>query len=181
MSTGKIIAIVLVICATFGLGMLALCGGLLYVGYRSASESATPQIDRLFAAIEEGTFAETYETMTTQEYRNITSKEQHADIGNAIATRLGPLKSKSLKGFNLRQVNANSFLDVEYNATFEKGPGTIAAKLKSEGGQWKLVTFRVQSPEFQKDLATAKCSKCGAPHAADAKFCPNCGAAIVTK
>jgi hypothetical protein len=178
MSTGKIIAIVLAIVAAIGVGMVALCGGLLYMGYRSASESATPQIGRLFAAIDKGTFADTYETMTTSEYRHITSQQQHADIGSAIAARLGAIKSKSLTRFNLRQMNANSYIDVDYNATFEKASGTISARLKSEGGQWKFVTFRVQSPEFQKDLATAKCAKCGAPHTADAKFCPACGATI---
>jgi hypothetical protein len=106
------------------------------------------------------------------------TKEQYADIGKAISTRLGRLQAKSLKGFNMRQVNADSLVDVTYGATFEKANGTIVARLKIQNGEWKLVSFRVTSPEFQKDVATAKCAKCGAPHARDARFCPACGNAI---
>jgi hypothetical protein len=67
------------------------------------------------------------------------------------------------------------YADVTYNATFDKGTGTISAKLKKSGNQWKVVGFHVNSPEFQKDLATSKCPHCGEPHTAKAKFCPKCG------
>jgi hypothetical protein len=83
-----------------------------------------------------------------------------------------------MKSFNVRAVNADSFVDVSYNATFEKGAGTIVAKMKNEGGKWKLVHFQVNSPLFQQDVATEKCPKCGAPHPASARFCPACGAEI---
>ncbi len=158
--------------------MVALCGGALYLGYQTASNSAAPQIDHFLDAIAEGTFADTYESDTTSEYRAVTTKEQHADIGKAIAARLGRLESKSLQRFNMQQMNASSFMDVTYSAKFEKGSATISARLKNEGGKWKFVKFQVQSPEFQKDLSTAVCSKCGAPHAADARFCPQCGASL---
>jgi zinc ribbon protein len=75
-------------------------------------------------------------------------------------------------------VNADSLCDVSYDAAFEKGNGTIAAKMKKEGDRWKLLSFHVGSPVFQQDIATAKCSKCGAPHSREARFCPACGAAI---
>jgi hypothetical protein len=178
MSTGKTIAIVLVIAVSCGVLMVASCGGLLFLGYRSANTSVTPEIDRLFAAMEGGRFAGTYETDTTQEFRQITSKEQYADIGKAISLRLGPLKNKSMKSFNLRAVNTNSFADVSYDATFEKGSGTIVAKLRREEGKWKFVSFQVNSPVFQQELATEKCANCGAPHPRSARFCSACGAAI---
>jgi predicted amidophosphoribosyltransferase len=38
-----------------------------------------------------------------------------------------------------------------------------------------LNQLQVTSPEFTKDLSTAVCAKCGAPHAEDASFCPKCG------
>ena len=52
------------------------------------------------------------------------------------------------------------------------------AKMKKEGGQWKIVTLRVNSPVFDQDLASAKCPTCGAPHARDARFYPACGAPL---
>jgi hypothetical protein len=178
MSSSKLIAPIAIGCGVFGVAVIAACGGLLYVGYKTAQKSVGPEIDRLFAAIDDGTFAETYETATTQEFRSATSREQYAQIGKAVSTRLGRLKSKSLKSVNMRQHNADSYVDVAYDAQFEKGPGQILAKMKREKDQWKLVNFRVNSPVFQQDIATAKCPKCGAPHAASARFCPSCGARL---
>ena len=178
MGRGKIIAIVVVVCGGLGVMTIGSCVGLLYMSFKTANASVAPEISRLFAAIENETFAETYDTDTTQEFRKITSREQYADLGKAIATRLGYLKNKSLHSFNMQQFNADSFVNVAYNATFEKGNGIISTKMKRVGGEWKLVTFRVQSPVFEQDLATAKCVKCGAPHARNARFCPSCGSAV---
>src|SRR4029079_1127895 len=173
MSPGKTVAIVAVGCGVLGVAMIAACGGLLYLGYNAANTSVGPEIDRLFAAIDDGTFPETYESATTQEFRSATSKEQYAQIGKAVSTRLGRLKSKSLKSFNMRQHNADSYVDVSYDGQFEKGSGQVLAKMKREKGQLKLVNFRVNSSVFTQDIATAKCPKCGAPHAASARFCPS--------
>ena len=100
MSSSKLIAPIAVGCGVAGIAIIAACGGLLYLGYKTANTSVGPEIDRLFAAIDDGTFAETYETATSQEFRNATSKDQYAQIGKAVSTRLGRLKSKSLKSFN---------------------------------------------------------------------------------
>ncbi len=178
MSGSKLIAPIAVGCGVAGIALIAACGGLLYLGFKTANSSVGPEIDRLLAAIDDGTFPETYETATTQEFRAATSKDQYAQIGKAVSTRLGRLKSKSLKRFNMQQHNADSYVDVSYDAQFEKGTGQILAKMKRENGQMRLVNFRVNSPVFQQDIATAKCPKCGAPHAASARFCPSCGARL---
>lgn len=178
MVKGKTVAIVLG--ALFGCAVVAigLCGGLLYMGFRSADKAVSPSIDGMFAAIEARAFADTYETHTTEELRDAVSKEDYAALGNAIGLRLGELKSKSLRGFKMRQFNAGSYVDVTYAAEFEKGSGTIAARLKKEGDAWKFVAFHVNSPVFNQDLATVECSVCGEPHSADARFCPSCGAEV---
>jgi hypothetical protein len=181
MSNSKVLGAVLGGCGCLTIIGLLSCGGLLFFGYRAATDSAGPQIDRMFAAIENGTFGDTYETDTTPELRAVASKQQYEDIGNAVAARLGRLKSKSLKSFNMRQHNADSLIDVTYDAEFENGKGTITAKLKREGDKWKFVAFHVNSPVFQQDLATAKCPKCGEPHTAAAKFCPSCGAPLTSE
>jgi len=178
MSTGKTLAIVAVGFGVVGVGMIAAWGGLLFLGYQTANKSVGPEIDQQFAAIDGGTFAETYESATTPEFRSATSKDHYADIGKAVATRLGRLQSKSLKTFNMRQHNADSYVDVAYDASFEKGSGQILAKMKREQGRMKLVEFRVNSPVFTQDIATAKCPKCGAPHTSSARFCPSCGAQL---
>lgn len=178
MSNSKVVGLILGGCGCLTIIGLLSCGGLLFVGYRAATDSAGPEIDWLFAAIEAGKFGETYETDTTPELRAVASKQQWEAIGNVVSARLGRLKSKSLQTFNMQQHNAASLIDVQYNAEFENGKGTIKAKLKRDGEKWKVVSLHVDSPVFQQDLATAKCPKCGEPHAAGAKFCPACGAAL---
>src|SRR4051812_50108283 len=138
MSNSKIIAIVLGACGAFGIAVVAACAGLGLYAFSSANSSVGPEIDRLMAAIDSDTFDQTYETDTTPEFRKETSRVQYADIGKAVRNRLGKLKSKSLTTFNIRQLNAESNLDVDYRASFEKGNGTISAKMKKQGGQWKL-------------------------------------------
>lgn len=178
MAKGKTVAIVLVACAGLGVLLIGTCAGLLFVGFKNADAAVSPRIDLIFEAIDQGRFAETYDTETTQEFRDLTTKEQYAALGDSIAARLGALKSKTMLSFNMQQFNSSSFIDVTYNAVFENGTGTIFAKLKKENGVWKFVGFRVNSPVFDQDIATTKCESCGEPHTANAKFCPSCGADV---
>jgi len=178
MTKGTTIALIVGVIALGGIALIGLCGGVLYMGFKSADGTAAPQIDALFAASQNGTFAETYDTLTTQEFRDSTSKEDYAALGESFAVRLGALQSKSLTSFNMQTNNAGSFIDVKYDATFEKGAGTIEAKLKQENDGWKFLSFRVNSPLFKQDVARRVCPKCGEPHTLNAKFCPHCGAAI---
>src|SRR6266481_3788162 len=150
MSNSKIFAIVLATCGVLGIVLIVSCAGVGFYAFRSANSSVGPEIDRLLAAIDSDTFAQTYDTDTTAEFRQETSRQQYDDIGKAVRIRLGRLKTKSLTSFNIRQLNAESYLDVAYSASFEKGKGTISAKMTKEAGEWKLVAFRVASPAFEQ-------------------------------
>ena len=169
-----------VIAAFAGVGVLVVgsCAGLLYAGWRNAEKNASPRVDAMLSAIQDGTFADTYDTEAAQELRDSTTKAQYETMGNAIALRLGAIQSKSLRNFMLRQFNLDSFLEVTYDGVFEKGNGTIRAKLKRQGADWKFVHFAVDSPLFEQDVVTSRCASCGEPHAAGARFCPSCGAKL---
>lgn len=175
MSTRRTIAIVLGLCGGIGVLLIGSCAGLVYVNFKNTDAMVSPRIDAMFTAIERNTFADTYDNETSNELRDVVSKEQYESMGNAIALRLGKLKSKTIRGFNMRQRNAESYVDVTYDATFEKGNGTVTARLKKQGGDWKFISFRVNSPVFEQDIATQKCPSCNQPHASNAKFCPSCG------
>jgi hypothetical protein len=177
MAISKVTAVVVGCLGCFIL-LGASCGGVLFYLFRSADSAASPRIDALFTAVANNTFGNTYLTDTTSEFRSITSEKQYDELGETLRIRLGALKSKSIRSFYTRQMNANTFIDVTYNATFEKGTGTITARLQNVNGKWLFASFRVDSPVFQKDLATRKCPKCGEPHAPNAKFCPACGASL---
>ena len=178
MKTKSIVALVLVLSGGLFLSLLALCAGALYLSFREMDSTISPMIDELFVAIENDKFAETYITHTTPELQKVATQDQYAQLGQMIKTRLGELKSKKLIRFHVQQMNANRIADVAYSGTFEKGAGTITVKLKKVGDRWLLVAFHVNSPEFTKDVATAKCPHCGEPHKAGAKFCSKCGKAI---
>ncbi len=178
MSTGKTVALILGLCGGVGLLLIAICGGLLYSGYRNADSSISPKIDAMFAAIAKHQLADTYASDTTPELKKVVTEEQFVALGKAIDLRLGKLESKTLRGFKMKQHNADSYMDVTYAAVFEKGKGTVTATLKKQDGDWKFAGFRVNSPVFEQDIASQKCSACGQPHSSAAQFCPSCGAAL---
>src|SRR3954465_6167807 len=130
MKTRNIIALVLLLCGGLFLALVVLCAGGLFLSFRAMDTVITPKIDDLFVAIENDKFADTYDTYTTAEFQKVATCDQYVQIGQTIKTRLGKLKSKSLVRFNIQQMNATRYADVAYNGTFEKGTGTITAKLK---------------------------------------------------
>jgi hypothetical protein len=178
MSKGKLVALILGLCGGAGLLLIAICGGLLYSGYRNTDSSISPKIDAMFAAIANDQFANSYAVDTTPELKKVVTEEQFVALGKAIDLRLGKLASKTLRGFKMKQHNADSYMDVTYAAIFEKGKGTVTATLKKQDGDWKFAGFRVNSPVFEQDITSQKCPSCGQPHSSTAKFCPSCGAAL---
>ena len=83
--------------------------------------------------------------------------------------------AKNLTQFSVQHSPADTRADATYSATFEKGPGEVWTQFRKIGGDWRLVSFRVNSPEFLKDLLTIACPYCGEACPASAKFCPKCG------
>ena len=182
MKNGKVLLFVGLGCGgVAALGLLALCAGLLIRGVRSASSAngeISTAIDDLMRAAEDGKFAVTYQTSTTPEFRQSISAADYAKLGEVIHTQLGPMQSKQIVRFNVRQLNATTTADVAYQATFERGKGTINATLKRTGDRWLFVGFRVDSPALMRDLPDQTCPNCGGKYASSARFCPNCGKAV---
>lgn len=172
MSVLRKIGVALASCAAVFLLLIAAAAAFLYYGFKTTDATVSPKIDSLFAAISDGTFADGYEVETTQEFRDVTTKEDYAAIAQAIKRRLGDLQSKSLQSFKLNQWNATSTLAVAYDAQFQKGKGTILATFEKRGDAWKILSFRVNSPLFESDLV---CPKCGEACALSDRFCPSCG------
>jgi ribosomal protein L40E len=148
-----------------------LCGASVYFGTQSVGV-ASARVDEFFAANAQKRFAALYDTEVSTQYRTISSREKHIEFGEMIEKHLGPLKSKTMQNFHSGSFNGRSQVTVVYNATFEKGNGTIHAKLVWQGGGWKFEEVRVQSHLFDKTVA---CATCGAKHPVTAKFCPSCG------
>lgn len=165
-------------CGGFLLLAIGSCTTMAVYLFVTADVDASPRIDELFAAMASGKYAETYQNDMTTEFRNVATQEQYEQIGKLVFEALGPLKSKKLVGVNARQNNLTSTIEVTYNATFERGTGTIRAVLQKVEGKWLFNSFHVDSPLLLSAIQQMKCSKCGAKHAPDAKFCPSCGAEL---
>ena len=164
-----------------GLALAASCAGLMFVGFRSASAAngeISAEVDDLMRAASDGTFADTYQSATTPEFRRNTSADAHAKLGNVIKTHLGALRSKQLTRINFRQANLQSIADVAYQGTFERGNGTITATLKRSGARWLFMGFRIESAAIVNELPDQTCAECGGKYASSARFCPHCGKAI---
>jgi hypothetical protein len=179
MKNGKVPLIAGLGCAgVLGVVLLASCTGLMIMGFRSASAAngeISTAIDELMRAAADGTFAETYQSATTPEFRQSTTAANYAKLGDVIKIQLGALRSKQLVRINLKQVNANTLAEVAYQGTFEHGNATIDATLKRSGRRWLFMGFRVNSPTLLNDLPDQTCHKCGGKYAKSARFCPHCG------
>jgi hypothetical protein len=170
MKTKTIVITVILGCCGLFVVAVAVCGGAFYFIYKNADADVSPQIDRLFAAIDNGTFGDAYLTDTTPEMRAVVSKEKWEQIGKAVKSRLGRLQSKTLTQFNAKYLNADSFLSVAYSATFNKGNGQIRAQFKSVNSQWRLLSIYIDSPLLigwdQQPAGRKTLSK---PHTADSR------------
>ncbi|TWT78767.1 hypothetical protein CA13_01640 [Planctomycetes bacterium CA13] len=156
MTKAKAIVPIFIACVSIGVLLAGSCAGLLLFGFKDVKSQVSPKIDAMFSAIDNNTFAETYESETTQSLRESATKDQYTAVGDLIRLRLGKLKSKSLQGFTTTKYISGSSINVSYDATFENGNGTIIAKLKKEDGTWKFVVFRVTSPVFAQDIETGQ-------------------------
>lgn len=148
MSGGKIVLIILAILGILFVLAIAACGGLAWWGVNQAKKMADAPVDAMFAAIDSGTFGDTYDTMTTSDFRSTMTREEYVAMGESIKENLGSLQSKTITGFNAAQENADAFIDVTYDAQFEKGTGTIKARMAQDGVNWKFQDFSVTSDKL---------------------------------
>ncbi|HEX5444086.1 MAG TPA: hypothetical protein VFW87_09675 [Pirellulales bacterium] len=160
------------------------CAGFLGFAFYSTSSAqgeVSTAVDRLMQAANDGSFAQTYTSATTPEFRQVTSAADYARLGETIKTQLGALRSKQVMQIHVRRATAHSFADVAYQAKFERGEGTIRATLKRSGSQWLLQALNVNSPALLGDLPSETCRKCGGKYAASARFCPHCGEKVAAE
>jgi hypothetical protein len=161
--------------------LTVMCGGAGYFFVRSAF-SASGEIsqitDDVIRSMNDGSVAESYQTQMAPEFRQAASPEAYERLANQIRTQLGPLRSKTMSRINMHQKNAASFADVQYQATFEKGKGTIHLRLKRYGGKWLVQGFHVNSTALTKDIPSKTCPKCQGAYADGSRFCPHCGASL---
>ncbi len=137
--------------------------GLLYVG----NKAVDPAINAYLQQIEAGKFAEAYDGFHPA-FKDALTEEQFVRFAQGISGRLGPYKSKSLRGINVNSANGVTTTVATYSMTF--GNGTATRTFTLIGDRIARVDFT--SPLLQSAL---KCPHCEANLGEFANFCPNCG------
>lgn len=163
------------------------CAGLAFWGINLLLElrnETTEAMTKYFSALDGDQWGGVYDQFTTSEFQSNVSKEQWLGMKALYNDKLGKFASLDNTNFNASNVNGVKTATASYNARFEKGQATISAKLLWEGGAWKIMEMKVDSPKLASAPAaspsgtpSAACPHCGKDVPAGAKFCPACGKA----
>jgi hypothetical protein len=128
--------LLLALAATFASAFLLL--------YRNTDAALSPEIDRMFAAIDRGAAGDFYAAQTTPEFRSLMSREQFEQYARQVHAKFGPLRSKKLAHIDARMVNGQKRVSVVYSAVFEKSAGTIRAEFRKDNEHWCVRAFSVE-------------------------------------
>ncbi len=93
--------------------------------------------------------------MTSADFRGVTSREQFDKLGQAIRRVMGAYRGKTVQSFNSKSGFGTGLgvVDLVYAGQFENGPATITVRLeKAGGGDFRVTSFRVDSPRFLDEL-----------------------------
>lgn len=178
--TRTITSVVILAATVVTLGILACGGAIGWFVYSMSTMSADmdPEVERLFAAIDNNRAGQYFREHTTPELRKFSPEADFVRFTELVKKRLGRLQSKTVRSFNRRTFNATSNADMVYDAQFERGKAELILSWQRVGtGPWRLQTFRVNSMALIES-PTRECQKCHAKIVEDARFCPQCGEAI---
>jgi hypothetical protein len=110
------------------------------------SKDARKEAVKFVQAMAAGEADKTYDEMTSSEYQAATSREKHAALVQAVAGRLGAVKSMTCTSWHINtSTGKGTRCELEHNVTWEKGTGTIKTNLLKVGGGWKVSGFEVSS------------------------------------
>ena len=79
MKTKTILLLLISACGALFIAAVASCAGYFFLTFRNMDATLSPTIDELFAAIDNDTFVETYDTCTSSELRKTVTREQYED------------------------------------------------------------------------------------------------------
>ncbi len=129
--------------AIVAITILAMSRSVLLLDTTQIDDIASLRIDLLFAAVAKDNFASTYDSLTSPELRESTSRKDYEAYGLALQ-KCGKLVQKAMDGYRIRQ-SRHGTLDVSYLVNFENGQGVFVGRLTELNGEWKFDSFSIQS------------------------------------
>lgn len=154
--------------------VLAICGGGIVFLLWQGKSSVEPAVNEFLAKLDRQDYTAAYASIG-REWKAIQKEQAFTEFETRIRELLGPPQSKSTRGFQINTTPQGGKAVMTYAVTYAKGSGTMTITLSKEGGAWKVIGHRVDSPSL---LQALKCPKCGRVNQALGKFCSNCGAAM---
>jgi hypothetical protein len=130
-----------------------------------------PVAEAFLAKIENQDYAGAYDSIGP-EWKGIHDLEQFTKFQKLFRKHLGPLQSKSLDDFNIKNDSGTRIAVMGYAASFKNATGNITLTLTHSTGTWKVAGHRVDSPLFAKLLT---CANCKNVNATLGEFCTFCG------
>lgn len=117
----------------------------------SSLAEVSDRVDQLFVSITAGEAEQIYESMCSPRFREVASLEKFQSLCERIQSRLGGVKSKSSTQFDMPYQAGDPVASVAYQATFDKGRGTMLATFEKIEGEWLLLRLNVNAPELLDD------------------------------
>jgi hypothetical protein len=120
----------------------------------SAEKDMSPAVERYFSAVAAGDYHDAYADFGPA-MRASTTEDDYAALDRGIHERLGQLQSKTLVQAQSGTGTGGSWADVLYSCHFERGEGSVRFHLQKDGGAWKIVGFRYDSPVLAEAFRSA--------------------------
>jgi len=122
---------------------------------KTLGEMAKGQVeasDRYLAAIDDERDDDAW-AMGSAAFQGSTTREKFGETAALVRSVVGRCRSHEMRSFNTNvALGGATSCTLQFAAHFDKGDGTITMELESVGGDWKVRTWRTNSPLFDEAM-----------------------------
>ncbi|QDU54570.1 hypothetical protein [Aeoliella mucimassa] len=119
-----------------------------------ANAAVSDEVDQLFRDIQAEKIKQIYEQTLSPKFREVATLEEFETITERLRTRLGALQSKTISTSEVNPYEGTLVASANYEATFEKGAGSLLVSFEQQGDEWQLLRLRVNAPQLLDDPST---------------------------
>lgn len=142
MTSVRPISLLAAVVLLFGMLFAPGCGDLI-----ASKAAAEPEVARFHERMVAREFEQIYAS-ATDDFRKAAAKESFLALMNAIARKLGPVKSTRQVSWNARTFNFKTTAVLVYQTTFERGSGTETFTFRISDKKAELVGYNISSMDL---------------------------------
>jgi hypothetical protein len=140
----------------------------------SGPPQLAPVVEQHLQLVHQRAYQEAYDT-AGQEYRDAMTLEDFRDLCDLVNETLGEPGPLSVESWEVKSWAGSGTAVATFTSDYSRGPVTLRATLRMEGGLWRIIGLRYDSPLFYE---TRPCPSCGHGVKARDRFCRECGAEL---